>query len=152
MMQISASLADSHTYLYRILNMNEEQIAQNWMDNCCQTIQQYDHKAHMNLISEQVQVYGIPGFDVIGYADWFSQCEYEFREKLIEKASYAGIKIRQSNNNQIMFLTSESILATDGTTDTHPIEIVLSKETEGQWRVTQERLLSEQEAQHLGIS
>ena len=132
--------------------MNVEQIAQNWLDNCCQTIQQYDHQAHMNLISTEVQVFGIPGFEVISYADWFSQCEYEFSEKLIKKASYDGIKIRQSNDTQIMFLTNESVLATDGTIDTHPIEIVLSRETDGHWRVTQERLLSSEEASHLGIS
>ncbi|MCP4077118.1 MAG: hypothetical protein GY744_13155 [Gammaproteobacteria bacterium] len=132
--------------------MNVEEIAQNWMDNCCQTIQQYDHPSHMNLISKDVQVFGIPGFEVIGYDDWFSQCEHEFSEKLIEKASYEGLKVRQSNNSQIMFLTNESVLATDGTSDSHPIEIVLSKEQDGSWRVTQERLLSEEEASHLGIS
>ena len=122
------------------------------MDSCCQTISQYDHESHMNLISKDVQVFGIPGFDVIGYSDWFSQCEHEFNEKLISKASYEGLKIRQSNDSQIMFLTNESILATDGTTDTHPIEIVLSKEQDGNWRVTQERLLSEEEASHLGMT
>ncbi len=132
--------------------MNVEEIAQNWMDNCCQTIQQYDHPSHMNLISKDVQVFGIPGFEVIGYDDWFSQCEYEFNEKLIEKSSYEGLKVRQSNTSQIMFLTNESVLATDGTTDSHPIEIVLSKEQDGSWRVTQERLLSNEEASHLGIS
>lgn len=131
--------------------MNEEQIAQNWMDNCCQTIQQYDHAAHMDLISKDVQVFGVPGFDIIGYADWHSQCEYEFNEKLIQQASYDGLKIRQSNDQQVMFLTNETIHATDGTVDTHPIEVVLTRETDEQWRVTQERLLSEDEARHLGI-
>lgn len=132
--------------------MNPQQIAQQWMDDCCQTIAQYDHAAHMNLISKQVQVFGIPGFDVIGYDDWFSQCEYEFSDKLIRQASYQGLKIRQSNDRQIMFLTNESVTAADGTVDSHPIEIVLSQEDDGHWRVTQERLLSEQEARHLGIS
>lgn len=122
------------------------------MDACCRTITAYDHGAHMDLISKQVQVFGIPGFDVIGFDDWYSQCEYEFNEKLIEKASYNGLKIRQSNDSQIMFLTNESIHATDGTVDSHPIEVVLSKEDDGAWRVTQERLLTEQEAAHLGIA
>lgn len=131
--------------------MNVEEIAQRWMDNCCQTIQKYDHAAHMNLISKDVQVFGVTGYDMIGYEDWFSQCEYEFNEKLIQQASYSGLKIRQSNNEQIMFLTNETICATDGTVDTHPIEIVLSQEDDGLWRVTQERLLSSEEANHLGI-
>jgi ketosteroid isomerase-like protein len=131
--------------------MNAEQIAQHWMDQCCNTIQQYDHAAHMNLISKDVQVFGVPGFDVIGYSDWFSQCEYEFSEKLIQQASYQGLKIRKSNDKQVMFLANETIQATDGTVDTHSIEVVLNKEQDGNWRVVQERLLSKEEASHLGI-
>jgi hypothetical protein len=131
--------------------MNAEQIALNWMDACCKTIQQYDHAAHMNLISRDVKVFGIPEYDLIEYDDWFSQCEYEFNEKLIERASYEGLKIRQSNDQQIMFLTNETVSATDGTSDTHSIEVVLTMEEDGNWRVTQERLLSDEEAKHLGI-
>lgn len=132
--------------------MTVEDIAQNWMDKCCLTIHQYDHASHMNLISREVQVFGIPGFEVIGYNDWYSQCEYEFSEKLIQQASYQGLKICQSDDKQIMFLTNESVAATDGTTDTHPVEIVISKESDGEWRVTQERLLTVEEATHLGLN
>jgi len=131
--------------------MNPEQIALQWMDRCCGTIADYDHAAHMNLISPDVQVFGIPGFDVIGYSDWFSQCEYEFNEKLIRAARYDGLQIRQHNDRQIMFLTIESITAADGTLDSHPIEVVLTREDDEQWRVTQERLLADEEARHLGI-
>jgi hypothetical protein len=131
--------------------MNVEEIAQNWMDNCCKTIRQYDHSAHMNLISKDVKVLGVPGYDLIGYADWFSQSEYEFKEKLIAEANYKGLKIRQSKDDQIMFLTNETIKATDGTVDIHPLEIVLTKEQDGNWRATQERLLSKEEAEHLGV-
>ena len=131
--------------------MTPQQIAQDWMDQCRHTIAAYDHAAHMKLISQDVQVFGIPGFDVIGYSDWFSQCEHEFAEKLIREARYQGLKIRQSNDSQIMFLTNETIIAADGSTDTHPIEVVLTKEDDGHWRVTQERLLSDEEARHLGI-
>ena len=131
--------------------MKVEKIAQDWMDSCCQTIQQYDHNAHMDLISKDVQVFGVPGFDVIGFEDWHSQCDYEFREKLIQQASYDGLKIHQSNPKQVMFLTNETIHATDGTVDSHPIEVVLTLEEDQRWRVTQERLLSAEEASHLGI-
>ena len=131
--------------------MTPQQIAQDWMDQCRQTIAAYDHAAHMKLISQDVQVFGIPGFEVIGYSDWFSQCEHEFAEKLIREARYQGLKIRQSNDSQIMFLTNETIIAADGSVDTHPIEVVLTKEDDGHWRVTQERLLSDEEARHLGI-
>jgi ketosteroid isomerase-like protein len=125
--------------------MDTKDIVQNWLNNCCDSIQQYDHTAHMNLISQHIQVFGVPGFDVLGYADWYSQCEHEFNEKLIDRPSYDGLKIRNSNADQIMFLTNETIRATDGSVDTHPIEIVLTREQDGQWRATQERLLSSSE-------
>jgi ketosteroid isomerase-like protein len=132
--------------------MTNQEIAQQWLDNCCSTIQQYDHGAHMNLISKDIQVFGIPGFEVINYDDWYSQCEYEFQEKLIAEASYSGLKVRSANDEQIMFLTTETIRATDGTVDSHPIEVVLKKEPDGQWRVVQERLLDSDEAKHYGLS
>lgn len=132
--------------------MNTQDIVQNWLDSCCETIQQYDHTAHMNLISRDIQVFGVPGFEVIGYADWHSQCEYEFKEKVIERASYDSLKIQHSNEDQVMFLIKETICATDGTVDTHPVEIELSREQDGQWRATRERLLSKQEARNFGIS
>lgn len=132
--------------------MNAEDIVQSWMDNCCTSIDEYNHTAHMNLISKDIQVFGVPGFEVIGYADWFSQCEYEFNEKLIQRATYQDLKIRHSSDQQIMFLANETIRATDGSVDTHPIEIVLTLEQDGQWRATQERLLCAEEARDFGIN
>ncbi len=132
--------------------MNAERIAQTWLDDCCRTIERYDHPAHMNLISEDIQVLGVPGFDVIGYADWYAQCEYEFNEKLIAEARYAGLKLLQSSDSRIMFLTNETIRATDGTEDNHPLEVVLAREADGRWRVIQERLLSRDEASQCGLT
>ena len=132
--------------------MIAENIAQQWLDDCCKTIEQYDHAAHMNLISKDIQVLGVPGFDVIGYADWHSQCEYEFNEKLIANTSYQGLKVHQDNDSEITFLTNETIHTSDGTVDTHAIEVVLTLETDGQWRVTRERLLSSEEASLAGLS
>ena len=132
--------------------IDAEQIAQSWMDSCCRTIRDYDHAAHMNLISKDVQVLGVPGYEVIGYADWYSQCEYEFSERLIDQTSYEGLKIQHSDEQQVQFLTNETVLTADGTVDTHPIEVVLAREDDDQWRVIQERLLSRQEARQLGIA
>lgn len=40
------------------------------------------YTSHMDLISKDVSVYGVPGFDVIGYDDWTRQCEYAFDESV----------------------------------------------------------------------
>ena len=41
-----------------------------------ETANKHDFQAHMNLISKDVSVYGVPGFEVITYADWYNQCEH----------------------------------------------------------------------------
>ncbi len=128
------------------------QIAQQWLDDCCDTLARYDHAAHMNLISRRVQVYGVPGFEVIGYDDWHAQCEYEFGKKLIASTCYDGLELLDSGERQIRFATVETVTAVDGTVDSHPIEILLSLEDDGQWRVTEERLLTPVEALQRGIA
>ena len=48
-----------------------------------ETANKLDFNAHMNLISKDVSVYGVPGFEVITYKDWFNQCKHEFDNKLL---------------------------------------------------------------------
>ncbi len=126
------------------MNMSDdpEQIARRWLDACCETLARYDHAAHMNLISRSVRVLGVPGFEVIGYDDWHAQSEYEFGERLIQSASYEGLELLNHDPEHVRFATTETIAAVDGTVNRHPIEILLTREQDGQWRVTEELLLN----------
>ena len=90
----------------------------------------------------------MPGFDTIGYDDWFSQCKKEFNEKLIKQVYYEKLKIIKSTDSVIMFKTIENIETIENTKSATGIEIIISLETENfghQWRVTQERILSDDE-------
>lgn len=49
--------------------------------------------SHMNLISRDVSVYGVPGFEVIDCDDWARQCQYEFDEGLLQRVSYDGLHL-----------------------------------------------------------
>jgi ketosteroid isomerase-like protein len=129
-----------------------EQTAREWLDACCDTLARYDHAAHMNLISKQVQVFGIPGYPVIGYDDWHAQCAHEFDQKLVASAQYDGLELLEEAEDRIRFATIETISAVDGTVDSHPIEILLAREDDGQWRVVEERLLTPVEALQRGIA
>ena len=131
--------------------MSAQKIINHWMNACSQTVRDYDHAGHMNLISKDVQVFGVPGFEVIGYQDWYAQSEHEFKQRLILDAKYEGIKLRQENESQVMFVTMESITASDKSVNKQGLEVILAKEADGYWRVTQERLLSMEEAKHFGI-
>jgi ketosteroid isomerase-like protein len=113
-----------------------------------ETANRLDLDAHMNLISKDVSVYGVPGFEVITYDDWFKQCEYEFANKLLKGVSYQGLNVLAETPERIMFKSVETVQGSDGSTNTSGIEFIIQKEADGQWRVSQERILPEDELEN----
>jgi ketosteroid isomerase-like protein len=101
--------------------------------------------SHMALISRDVSVYGVPGFDVIGYEDWARQCQHEFDEGLLKCVSYEGLRIVTATPGNVLFKTTETVEGTDGTVNRQGLEILIRKEADGKWRVLQERILAEDE-------
>ena len=103
------------------------------------------YTSHMDLISQEVSVYGVPGFDVIGYDDWARQCQYEFDEGILKRLSYEGLSVVTVTPDKVLFITTETVEGTDGTVNRHGIEILIRKEADGKWRVLQERILAADE-------
>ena len=110
-----------------------------------ETANNLDFDAHMDLISKNVSVYGVPDFEVITYDDWFNQCKHEFDNKLLKKVSYQGLNILAETASRIMFKSIETVEGSDGSTNISGIEFIIQKEEDGQWRVAQERILPEDE-------
>lgn len=103
------------------------------------------YTSHMDLISKQVRVYGVPGFDVIGYDDWARQCQYEFDEGLLKRVSYEGMRVVTVTPGNVLFKTIETVEGTDGTVNRQGVEILIRQEADEKWRVVQERILDENE-------
>lgn len=129
--------------------MDSKAIIARWMHETSETLANYDVSGHLNLISKQVVVHGVPKLGAIDYKDWAAQVEHEFAEKLIKSVAYQGDQIRAENTTRIMFLTRERIVASDGSVVENELEVVLCKEEDGAWRVIQERILGAGEMQHL---
>ena len=110
-----------------------------------ETANKLDLDAHMNLISKEVSVYGVPGFEVITYDDWFNQCKHEFENKLLKTISYQGLNILAQTAERVMFKSIETVEGSDGSINTSGIEFIIQKEEDGQWRVAQERILPDDE-------
>ncbi len=110
-----------------------------------ETANNLDLEAHMNLISKEVSVYGVPDFEVITYDDWYKQCKHEFENKLLKKVSYEGLNVLAETGDRIMFKSLETIEGSDGSVNTSGIEFIIQKEADGQWRVGQERILPDDE-------
>ena len=121
---------------------------QQFLDKMAETANQLDLQAHMNLISKQVSVYGIPGFETIGYDDWYNQCSHEFENKLLKRVTYKGLNIVAETPERIMFKSIETVEGSDGTSNTSGIEFIIQKEEDGCWRVSQERILPNDELEN----
>ena len=122
--------------------------AQQFLDRMATTANALDLEQHMDLISKDVSVFGVPGFDVIGYDDWFNQCRHEFENKLLKQVSYKGLNVLAQTPDRIMFKSVETIEAADGTVNTNGIEFIIQREEDGVWRVSQERVLAEDELEN----
>lgn len=127
------------------------QVAEKLLQDMAQSANDKDYAAHMGLISQDVRVFGIPGFEVIGYDDWAHQCRHKFDNNILESVSYGPLKMMAQSPGRIMFKTLETIKAHDGSCNVNVVEIIVQKEDDGKWRVLQERILSEDEATHNGI-
>jgi hypothetical protein len=120
-------------------------IAQRWLEDLAQSANDKDYQSHMDLISKKVSVFGMPGFEVIGYEDWARQCKHEFENDILKQVSYGPMKIIAHAPGRVMFKTVETVEATDGTKNTYAVEIIIQEEDDGKWRVLQERVLAEDE-------
>lgn len=119
--------------------------AQQFLDEMANTANALDFDAHMNLISKDVRVFGVPGFDVINYQDWYNQCQHEFSDKLLMRVSYQGLSIVAEAADKIMFKSIETVEASDGAKNVNGVEFIIQEEGDGCWRVSQERVLPEDE-------
>ena len=129
------------------LHFMENTAAQEMLEALALTANAGAYTSHMNLISKEVSVYGVPGFDVIGYDDWARQCQYEFDEGILQRVSYEGLHLVTVTPGNVLFKTTETVEGSDGTINRHGIEILIHQEADGKWRVLQERILPDEEMQ-----
>jgi len=128
-----------------------ESVIQNWLQEISRTVASHDHAAHMQLISRDVTLLGVPGFDNIGYEDWSKQCEYEFANNLIKGVDYGKLRVRVVTDKRLMFMTYETVTGNDGSVNAQGIECLLEKEDDGRWRLVQERILSPEETRQYDL-
>ncbi len=139
-----------HTAYYGKQSMAYD-IATQWLERLAQTAREHNIEGHLDLLSRSVRLLGVPGFDVIDYEAWAAQCAHEFSHRIVKDIRYHGLKLAANNDSQIMFKTYEVVEASDGSTSAQGIEVLLEKETDGKWRVVQERVLTDEETAHAGL-
>jgi len=122
-----------------------------WLDSFASTAAQHDLQAHMAHISQDIQVFGVPGFEVLDYQDWYRQCEHEFPQGLITAVEYSGVKLRNAAEQHVLFLVLEQVSTADGGHTRQALEMLLERQA-GNWLLKQLRILDQDEAAHHGLS
>ena len=108
-----------------------QQIAQQWLDEVAKTANKKDLSAHMGLISKKIRLYGVPGYETIGYDDWHRQCKHEFENNILKSVQYEGLQMLKEAGTSMIFRTFETVEGTDGMANAHGVEILLEQEEDG---------------------
>ncbi len=127
-----------------------QQTVNSWLQGFVTTALAGDLDGHMAMISPQVMVFGVPGFDTLGYDDWYRQCEHEFPQRLLRDIEYSGTRIRSADADSILFKSLETTRTADGGEIAQGVEMLLQRNADD-WHLKQLRLLPEDEARHDGL-
>lgn len=127
-----------------------EAVVDSWLEQFVASALARDLQGHMAMISSQVMVFGVPGFETLGYDDWYRQCEHEFPQGLIRALEYSRVKLRTDSDERILFKALETTETTDGGSLAQAVEMLLQRE-DGDWKLKQLRMLPEDEARHDGL-
>ncbi|MCW8829880.1 MAG: hypothetical protein OQK94_12625 [Gammaproteobacteria bacterium] len=115
-----------------------EKIARQWLDELAFSAATWDLRAHMGLVSHQVEVTGIPNVESIGYTGWKVRRKNEFEKKLLHSLSYRLHDILSKEDGQLRFTVEETMRAFNGKVVIINKEITLQREGDGKWRVRRE--------------
>lgn len=122
--------------------MESNTIINQWLNDLAFSAATWDINAHMELISENVVVLGIPGVDRIDYQGWMKRRSNEFKKKLLHSLIYREPKMVSERPQFITFSVQE--LMKDHAKQCIEIskEVTLHQEQDGKWRVVREQILN----------
>ena len=111
-----------------------------WLSNISETVASKDLDKHMDLISENVMVYGMPSGKTLNYADWRKRRESEFKRNLIKNLAYDNLQIKNFGLRRLIFTIQEVMNGTNGDIAIINKQVVLEQEQDDQWRVVEETI------------
>ena len=130
---------DLHTNKQEQSSMSELDIQQ-WLKAVSKSVAEHDIDGHMDLVSHNVQVYGLPSGATIDYQGWKKRRQSEFKRGLIHNISYNKPHIKNIALKRLIFEVQEITDASNGETLLLDKKIVLEKEHDGKWRVVEETI------------
>lgn len=111
-----------------------------WCLDMSSSIKQRDLEQHMALVSERVQVYGMPSKQSINYREWRHRRQNEFNNEEVLALNYSDVRLINSTTKRIRFEATEKLLGQDGKMVMLDKQITLEQETDQTWRVVEENV------------
>jgi len=111
-----------------------------WLSNITETVKAKDLQKHMDLVSENVAVYGMPSGKTLSYADWYNRRRSEFKRNLLNDLKYDKLKVKNYGLRRLIFDIEEIMDGTNGDIAIIEKQIILEQEQDDQWRVVEETI------------
>ena len=112
----------------------------NWLEKLTRSVEKRDLAAHMQLVSERVQVYGLPGGQIVNYRQWKNRRYTEFNQAQLLALGYRLLNIRTITSRRLGFHVEETMQACNGMCVFIDKDIILELEADEQWRVVEENI------------
>lgn len=111
-----------------------------WLANITETVRAKNLEKHMDLVSENVVVYGMPSGNTLNYADWRNRRQSEFKRGLIKNIAYNKLAIKNFGLRRLIFTVEEIMDGTNGDMAIINKQIILENEKDNKWRVVEETI------------
>lgn len=111
-----------------------------WLASITKTVKTKDLQQHMDLVSENVVVYGMPSGKTLNYADWRSRRKSEFQRGVLKSLTYNKLQIKTIGLRRLIFEIEEIMDGTNGDMAIIFKTVILEQEggNQDQWRVVEE--------------
>jgi len=113
---------------------------QDWLEKLADTASKGNVDAHMELISENINVLDEPGKRNLDYHGLAEYCRNRFQANAPIRVSYRDMRIKTMTPARVKFIATETVEQPD-CVDQRGLEFIIQREDDGRWRAVQERLL-----------
>ena len=111
-----------------------------WLSNITETVKNKDLQKHMDLVSENVVIYGMPKGNTLNYADWYARRKSEFERNVLKDLSYHNLKVKNFGLRRLTFSIEEIMDGSNGDMAVINKHVILEQEQDEQWRVVEETI------------
>jgi len=111
-----------------------------WLSNITETVKAKDLDKHMELVSENVVVYGMPNRNMLNYADWYNRRKSEFERGILKDLTYNNLNIKNFGLRRLIFTIEEIMDGTNGDMAIINKQVILEQAQDEKWRVVEETI------------